>query len=465
MGNVAVCYPQLTITSFQKEALVREPLPLPRGREAEELVRLLDRIRASADPPLDALEGFQAAYRAASREARELFFSLLLVRMEVSREVAVPRLRTVLEAPFGDPVVWTSLLTDLRRTLESPRMRAFRRFLNISGGLKLLLDLRADVLAAGRQSGLDLAPIDEEIAHLFTSWFQHGFLFLQEITQDSSYRQIQFLKDHDMVHPMARLEEMGDRLGEDRRSFALYHRAMPEEPIVFIEAALTRQIPRSIHEILDNPGKRSEKDPETAIFYSINNAQNGLVGLGLGKLLIFQVVDAIRKDRPRVRTFATLSPVTGFWGRYLRPILRGEDEPFRLKRGDVVEYFSHSARRRILGRTKGESDFGLALLEILSAPNWIGDRPVLEEVRRPLTQIAYFYLTEERSASGRPMNPVASFHLGNGARLHAKNVHFAANRTERGLMDSCGIMVSYVYSSTWQHELRRSARAILPWRG
>ena len=396
---------------------------------------------------------------------RELLFSLLLVRMEVTREAAATRLRTVLEAPSGDPVAWTSLLTDLRRSLESPRMRAFRRFLNISGGLKLLLDLRADVLAVGRQSGLDLAPIDEEIAHLFTSWFQHGFLFLQEITQDSSYRQIQFLKDHDMVHPMARLEEMGDRLGEDRRSFALYHRAMPEEPIVFIEAALTHQIPRSIHEILDNSGKNHEQDPDTAIFYSINNAQNGLVGLGLGKLLIFQVVDAIKKDRPGIRTFATLSPITGFWGRYLRPILRGEDEPFRLKRQDVAEYFSHSARRRVLGRTKGESDFGHALLEILSSPNWIGDRLLLDEVRRPLTQIAYFYLTQERSASGRPINPVASFPLGNGARLHAKNVHFAGNRTERGLMDSCGIMVSYVYSSTWQHELRRSARAILPWQG
>jgi hypothetical protein len=455
----------LTATSFLKEALLNKALPSARSREAEELVRLIDRIQKSADPPLDALEGFQATYRAASREARELLFSLLLVRMEVSRAAAEPRLRTVLEAPAGDPVAWTSLLTDLRRSLESPRMRAFRRFLNISGGLKLLLDLRADVLAAGRESGLDLAPLDEEIAYLFTSWFQHGFLFLQEITQDSSYRQIQFLKDHDMVHPMARLEEMGDRLGEDRRSFALYHRAMPEEPIVFIEAALTHQIPRSIHEILDKPVKDRPQDPDTAIFYSINNAQNGLVGLGLGKLLIFQVVDAIKKDRQQIRTFATLSPVTGFWGRYLQPILRGDDEPFRLKRKDVVEYFPRSARARILGRAKVGADFGAALLEILSSPNWIVDRLLVEEVRKPLTQIAFFYLTEERSGSGRPINPVASFHLGNGARLHAKNVHFAANRTERGLIDSCGIMVSYVYSSTWQHELRRSARAILPWQG
>ena len=344
-------------------------------------------------------------------------------------------------------------------------MRVFRRFLNVSGGLKFLLDLRADVLAAERQSELDLAPIDEEISYLFNSWFQYGFLFLQEITQDSSYRQIHFLKGHDMVHPMARLEEMGNRLGEDRRSFALYHRAMPEEPIVFIEAALTRRIPRSIHEILDDPGKSPETDPDTAIFYSINNAQNGLVGLGLGKLLIFQVVDAIKKNRPQIQTFATLSPVTGFWGRYLQRILQGEDRAFRLKKKDVVKHFSQSARRHILGRgAKTDSDFASALLEILSSPGWIEDPILFREVRRPLTQIAYFYLTEERSTSGKLINPVASFHIGNGARLYSKNVHFAANRTERGLKDSCGIMVSYVYSSTWLHQLRRSARAMLPWK-
>ena len=448
-----------------EEEPLSKPTPPACGRDSEALVRLLEKVQASPEPPLDVLDQFQAAYRGTSREAREHFFSLLLVRMEVPHEQVAPRLRSVLDAPSGDPVAWSSMLTDLRRSLESPRMRAFRRFLNISGGLKLLLDLRADVLAAGRQSGMDLGPIDEEIAYLFTSWFQHGFLFLQEITKDSSYRQIQFLKEHDMVHPMARLEEMGDRLGEDRRSFALYHRAMPEEPIVFIEAALTRSIPRTIHEILDNPEKAPERSPDTAIFYSINNAQNGLVGLGLGKLLIFQVVDAIKEARKEIGTFATLSPVTGFWGRYLRPILQGEDAAFKLKRRDVGGYFTEVAKRRILERAKGASSMGLALLEILSTPDWIDDRPLLEALRKPLTRIAYFYLTEERSASGRRLNAVASFHLGNGARLHAKNVHFAANRTERGLTDSCGIMVSYVYSSTWQHELQRSARAILPWRG
>jgi hypothetical protein len=427
-------------------------------KSPEKLVRLLEEIQGAAEPPLELLDEFRLGYRQSSREIRESFFSLLLTRMEVPRDSLEAPLHAVLSAAPDDPVRWTSLLTDLRRKLESPRMRAFRRFLNASGGLKFLLDLRADVLAAS----IDLGPIDEEIAYLFTSWFQYGFLFLQEITQDSSYRQIRFLKEHDMVHPMASLEEMGTRLGEDRRSFALYHRAMPEEPIVFIEAALTRRIPTSLHEILDGSRSGPEQKPDTAIFYSINNAQNGLVGLGLGKILIFQVVEAIKRNRPEVQTFATLSPVPGLLNRYLKPILAGSDATFKMKRAQMLRLFSESARRKVLARA-GEEDFSAGLAKVLSDPGWLEDRALAKELAAPLTRIAFFHLTQEKDAGGKPLNPVAGFHLGNGARLGAKNVYFGANRTERGVLDSCGIMVSYVYSSTWLHELRRSVSSMLPW--
>jgi hypothetical protein len=424
----------------------------------ENLVRLLEQIQGASDPPLELLDAFRRGYRESPRGIRESFFSLLLTRMEVPREPLAGPLNAVLGAAADDPLRWTSLLTELRRKLESPRMRAFRRFLNASGGLKFLLDLRADVLSAS----LDLGPIDEEIAYLFTSWFQYGFLFLQEITQDSSYRQIRFLKEHDMVHPMASLEEMGDRLGEDRRSFALYHRAMPEEPIVFIEAALTRRIPTSIHEILDNSRSGPETKPDTAIFYSINNAQNGLVGLGLGKLLIYQVVDAIKRNRPQVRTFATLSPVPGLLNRYLKPILAGSDGPFKMKRADLIRLFPGSVREKVIARAPS-GDFADALVQVLSDPKWLEDRALARALADPLTRIAYFHLTQEKDAGGKPLNPVAGFHLGNGARLGAKHVYFGANRTERGILDSCGIMVSYVYSSTWLNDLQRSVSSMLPW--
>jgi hypothetical protein len=237
---------------------------------------------------------------------------------------------------------------------------------------------------------------------------------------------------------------------------------MPEEPIVFIEAALTRRIPTSIHEILDDSRSGPETRPDTAIFYSINNAQNGLVGLGLGKLLIYQVVDAIRRNRPQVRTFATLSPVPGFLGRYLKPILAGNDAPFQLKRAELLRMFPESARRKVLARA-ASPDFESALAQVLSDPGWLEDRALAKELEKPLTRIVFYHMNQEKDSGGKPLNPVAGFHLGNGARLGAKHVYFGANRTERGILDSCGIMVSYVYSSTWLQELHRSVSSMLPW--
>jgi hypothetical protein len=111
----------------------------------------------------------------------------------------------------------------------------------------------------------------------------------------------------------------------------------------------------------------------------------------------------------------------------------------------------------------GEDDFPAGLAKVLSDPGWLEDRALAKELAAPLTRIAFFHLTQEKDAGGKPLNPVAGFHLGNGARLGAKNVYFGANRTERGVLDSCGIMVSYVYSSTWLHELRRSVSSMLPW--
>jgi malonyl-CoA decarboxylase len=430
------------------------------GRRVNELLRLFGEGKAAKEVALEPLEAFRATYLESSGEERLAFFDRLLREMEVPRDEVEPSLKAVLAASPGDAVQWTSLLTDLRRKLESPRMRSFRRFLNLSGGLKFLLDFRADVLGARRRGGLDPGPLSEEIAHLFDSWFQHGFLFLHEVTQDSSYRQIHFLKEHDMVHPMGSLDEMGMRLGEDRRAFALYHRAMPEEPVVFIEVALTRHLPVSIHEILDGTSQAATSRPDTAVFYSINNTQNGLAGLGLGKLLIFQVVETIRTDQPGISTYATLSPVTGFWPRYLRPILLGQDEAFQMKRGVCESYFPERLRRRLAGESDG---FCTALVETLDRADWIEDKRLARELAKPLREIVYFYITHEKNARGRPLNPVAGFHLGNGARLSFKNVHFGGNRSERGLRDSASLMVSYVYSSTWLHQLRRTARSVLPW--
>lgn len=441
------------------------------SEKVEVLASLLETIRVNPDPDIVALERFQSDYQELTRAERFAFFDCILRRMETRKEDIQKPLDAILEASEPiDAVDWSRKITRLRKQIESPRMKAFRRFLSLSGGLKFLLDLRADVLIAQRQRQADLGPLDEEIAHLFDSWFQQGFLFLQEITQDSPYRQIRFLKDHDLVHPMTNLEEMGRRLGGDRRCFALYHRAMPEEPVVFIEAALTRRLARSIHEILrESDGSKAARSPDTAIFYSINSTQNGLAGLGLGKLLIFQVVDAIKKDVPSIKTFATLSPIPGLWKRYVKPILAGHDASFALKHEELLKLFPDGTRRSVMKRYQkshhpGIERFAAVLLEVLSSPAWIEDPVYRKELRKPLVDLTYFYLTKEKNLHGKPLNPVANFHMSNGATVSPGNVNFGANLSERGMRDSCGMMVNYVYSSTWLHQLRRSVRSALPWK-
>ncbi len=431
-------------------------------RQAERLFGVFRVLGRDEEGLGESLRELEDAYRAASAEERASFFEHILTKLEVNKPDIEAALREVLRDPGEDAVAWTSRLTNLRKKLESPRMRAFRRFLNLPGGLKLLLDLRADILQIQRQGKAELAPLDEEIAHLFTSWFQHGFLFLQEVTEESPYRQIQFLKEHDMVHPMASLDEMGHRLGSDRRAFALYHRAMPEEPVVFIEVALMRKLPRSILEILGTAPK-TRGEPDTAVFYSINNTQNGLAGLGLGKLLIYRVVDTLKSDHPRIRTFATLSPVPGFFRRYVKPLLEGHGGSFSMDRERFLASFSERSRRRLFAHhgTPPDGDFAACLLDIFSTPDWIDDPVYVRELARPLRDLTFFYLMQEKDVRGRPLNPVANFHLGNGAKLNPSNVHFGANPTPRGLSRSLGMMVSYVYSSTWLHELRRSARVAL----
>ena len=447
----------------------------PVGKRLEMLLESFHEICRKTDEPTEHLQRFQDVYLKTSREERMHFYEGLIREFEIHRTEIAEDLQVLMEADEQDAIGWSALLSRLRRKLESPRLTAFRKFLNFSGGLKFLLDLRADVLAVQRQAAVSLEPLNKDIAHLFNSWFQNGFLFLHEITVDSPYRQIHYLKDHDMVHPMTSLEEMADRLGEDRRCFALYHVVMPEEPVVFIEAALTKGIARSIHEILQTSEEMKDQKsaPDTAIFYSINSTQNGLAGIGLGKVLIFQVVDALKKSLPGIKTFSTLSPMPGFWDRYLRRILTEEEVPFAMKRHDLIELFPEKTKQIVIEvhtrAMEGEPEadpveFDRALLETLSNHRWVEDPILSRALNRPLTEAAHFYITQEKNPQGKPLNPVANFHMGNGATVSMKNINFGANQSVKGLEESCGLMVNYVYAETWLHQISRTVGSLLPWK-
>lgn len=441
------------------------------SKKINELLNLLKSIQAQEEAQPEPMNRFRDQYQAILIEERPWFFEAVIHKFEINKKEIEKELRLVLADEGKDSNQWRQGLSGLRRKIESPRIRIFRNFLNISGGLKFLLDLRADVIAAQRLYPVNLEPLDLDIAQLFDLWFQGGFLFLNEITLDSPYRQIRFLKEHDLVHPIANLEEMGSRLGRDRRCFALYHRLMPDEPITFIEVALTRGMAISIHAIIEKQEDlfNNKKSPDTAIFYSINNTQNGLSGLGLGKVLIFQVVEILEKNYPNINTFATLSPIPGFWERYFKPILKGENDSFRMNRDRLAELFPEKIRQPLLEfhQTKSGnqvSDLEPVLLEIFSDLRWIEDPQYLRLLKKPLTDLAYYYLSQEKDQRGKPLNPVANFHLGNGATVGLKNINFAANHFPRGLMESCGMMVNYVYSQTWLRQVSQTMINFLPWR-
>ena len=399
-------------------------------------------------------------YVALEKEEKEELFRAIIVRMEVLQQDMQPILRNLVACKPDDPS-WPRLISQLRTQSYSPRLEVFKKISLAPGGLKFLLDFRGDLLSIRRHGGSDLGPLDSDIVFLFEMWFQEGLLYLEEITRNSAYRQIALIKDRDLVHPMASIEEMGQRLGKDRRCFALYHRLMPYEPIIFIEVALTRGISRSMAEIMVDPEDRpGETRTDTAVFYSINNTQNGLVGLGMGKMLIGKVVAYLKDENKKLKNFVTLSPIPGFWKGYLKPILEGENDRFSLKQDDIMGYFSKKVVTKILGRREdtetGSTDLCRALLAILSGASWVQDEELKKDLKNPLCRIAYHYITEEKTSRDKPLNPVAGFHLGNGAAVSEKNVHFLANPSPRGLRESCGVMANYIYTSSWLGQIKRS---------
>ncbi len=410
----------------------------------------------------DLFHRLKQLYFSMKEAEKEHLFVAIIEQIEVPRKEIEPYLEDLLQCKQEDSQ-WHALLAQVRNRFYSPRLKLFQKISRSPGGLKFLLDFRGDLLTIQRFSKNDLSPLDSDIIFLFEMWFQEGFLYLEEITLDSAYKQIALIKESDMVHPMASIEEMGQRLGRDRRCFSLYHRFLPSEPIVFIEIALTKGLATKVSDVMAQAGrKRGREKADTAIFYSINNTQNGLAGLGLGKMLIGKVVDSLKKENEKIKNFATLSPIPGFWKGYLKPLLEGTDKNFTIKHTDVISFFSKKAVAKILKwaneKTSDPINFNSALLSILSDDIWTKDEGLRKVLKNPIAKITYHYLASEKNRREKPLNPVANFHLGNGATVSARNINFLANPSPKGLKESCGVMVNYIYTFHWLGQIRRSFR-------
>lgn len=273
-----------------------------------------------------------------------------------------------------------------------------------------------------------LLPLDAELEHLFSTWFDVAFLELRRLSWDSPASLIEKLIKYEAVHDIRSWADVKNRLDSDRRCYGFFHPRLPNEPLIFVEVALVDRISSSITPLLDEAAAPADlAKATTAIFYSISNTQTGLRGVSFGDSLIKHVVETLTEEFPRLRTFATLSPIPGFRGwlaKHAAPMLERLDDK----------------RRAELGRAVGfEPPQAAHLLTALEKPL---DLDARSPVRQMLLECAAHYLAREL-AEGKPVDPVARFHLGNGARVERLN--WGGDPSTKGLKQSYGLMVNYLY--------------------
>jgi malonyl-CoA decarboxylase len=323
----------------------------------------------------------------------------------------------------------------LRRALEPPRVRLLTQFTTIPDGMKFLVDLRATMLAL---KGTDpwLNALENDLRSLLASWFDVGFLELQRIDWHSPAVLLERLVGYEAVHEIRSWSDLKNRLDSDRRCYALFHHRMPNEPLIFVEVALVRGLADSVQRLLVKKAPLLDpKAADTAIFYSISNCQKGLAGISFGNFLIKRVVELLGSEFRNLKTFATLSPLPGF-RRWLDAKLR-EDDPKLLSDEE-----SSSLRTSAPAGDAAPETGCAALLAILHRRGWTRDPAMLKAADPVLTRLAARYLVVE-SRGKRAVDPVAHFHLSNGARV--ERLMMLADTSEKGLKESATVMVNYLY--------------------
>ncbi len=304
--------------------------------------------------------------------------------------------------------------SDLHFASEPRRQELIRRLNRAPGGTSELVAMRADLLRL-MDGHRDLAAFDRDIVHLLSSWFNRGFLVLRRIDWSTPANILEQIIRYEAVHEIHDWNDLRRRIDPvDRRCYAFFHPALVDEPLIFVEVALTETIPGAIAPLL-----AADRQPvpieraRTAVFYSISNTQRGLGGISFGSFLIKQVVEELRRELPKLDNFVTLSPVPGF-------------VPWLKQASDVPL-----------------SDDDRTLLENLEKPDWFGNAELEAQLRAVLEPLAAYYFLKARTPKGRLIDSVARFHLGNGARL--ERINWLGDVSQKGLRESAGIMVNYLY--------------------
>jgi len=341
-----------------------------------------------------------AAYQALDEHSRTGFFDLLVEQFSPDPE----QVGQAGDAYRANPSA--ANLTRLQAAVESPRQELFRRLNLAPSGTRILVELRGRLLRQLYQNP-HWTPIVDDLERLLIAWFNRGFLELRRIDWRTSALVLEKLIRYEAVHQIQGWNDLRRRLEADRRCYAFFHPALPDEPIIFIEAALTRGMTAKVQPLLDPDSPvLAPETADHAMFYSITNCQEGLRGVPFGSFLIKQVVEDLGREFPRIRKFATVSPVPG-----LREWLENEPKLAEL-------------------RAK------------LDQPDWWKHRELSEAVQKELVPWCARYLLQAKNER-EPLDPVARFHLRNGARL--ERINWLGDTSAAGMQRSAGIMVNYLY--------------------
>ena len=328
----------------------------------------------------------------------------------------------------------------LRDALDAPRVRLLKQFNGLPEGVKFLVDMRAELLDhVGNDPAL--VGLEQDLKALLTSWFDIGFLELRRITWNSPAALLERIVAYEAVHEITNWQDLKSRLDSDRRLFAFFHPRMPEEPLIFVEVALMNGIADNIQTLLDPEKTRIDPaDADAAVFYSISNAQTGLSGISFGGFLIKRVVDHLAAEFKGLKTFATLSPVPGFRAWLDEQLI--EEREKKALHDEGARPLSAAECRTLAGLPAGNGNTG-GLSKVLATPNWYAQHELAEALRAPLMRLCARYLLAEKRRSGGALDPVAHFHLSNGARL--ERINWLADTSPKGLEQSVGVMVNYLY--------------------
>ena len=312
----------------------------------------------------------------------------------------------------------------MRNALRPAGLELLMQFNSLPSGVKFLVDMRADLIRLGSTDDACLKELDKSLKDLLKSWFDIGFLDLVRLSWSTPAAVLEKLIHYEAVHKIRSWSDLKNRLQSDRRCFAFFHPRMPDEPLIFVQVALVKELSDNIQTLLDeNAPLEDPFEANTAIFYSITNAQTGLAGVGFGDFLIKRVAASLKEELPNIKTFSTLSPIPG-----LRKWLERQDEKALLL----------PSERQALRKVKRFT----TLSEALNLPDWHLDETLAAGLHKPLMRIAAEYLVNTKQRN-RALDPVANFHLNNGARL--ERINWLGDTSTKGLRESAGLMVNYLY--------------------